>query len=91
MSLEADRHPEYAFRPENLPTAEKYFTSADNRIRYEHILIEKDIYIISQIQGEVRCNVRPLGFIYPSYKTFGVGSLFFTWRNVPNNAPLVFW
>lgn len=90
-SLSADRHAEYAFRPENRPLVEEYFTSAENRIRFERILIEKGLYIINQIQGVVKPNIRPLGFIYPSYKTLGVGSLFFTWRNVPNNAPLVFW
>lgn len=90
-SLNADRHAEYAFRPENRPSKEEYFTSAENRIRFERILIEKGLYIINQIQGEINNCIRPLGFIYPSYKTFGVGTLFFTWRNVPNNAPLVFW
>ena len=90
-NLNADRHSDYAFRQENRPVEEKYFTSAENRIRFERILVEKGLFIIDQIQGEVKGNVRPLGFIYPSYKTLGVGSLFFTWRNVPNNSPLVFW
>ena len=89
--LNADRHPEYAFRPEDRPAKEEYFTSIENRIRYERILVDKGLYIINQIQGDVKGNVRPLGFIYPSYKTLGVGTLFFTWRNVPNNSPLVFW
>lgn len=90
-NLEAKNHPDYAFRSENQPAEEKYFTSAENRIRFETILSEKGLYIINQIQGEVKRNVRPLGFIHSSYKTLGVGTLFFTWRNVPNNAPLVFW
>lgn len=90
-SLNADKRAEFAFRPENRPSIEEYFTSAENRIRFEKILIEKGLYIINQIQGEIKPNIRPLGFIYPSYKTFGAGTLFFTWRNVPNNAPLVYW
>lgn len=90
-NLSANRHSEYAFRPEGRPAKEVYFTSAENRIRYEKVLVEKGLFIISQIQGEVKTNIRPLGFIYPSYKTLGVGTLFFTWRNVPNNSPLVFW
>lgn len=89
--LEATGHPEYAFRPEGRPSIEEYFTSVENRIRYEQNLVDKGLYIINQIQGEVKGYVRPLGFIYPSYKTLGVGTLFFTWRNVPNNSPLVFW
>lgn len=90
-ALEADKHPEYAFREETRPATEEFFTSAENRKRFEKIVAEKGLYIINQIQGEVKPNIRPLGFIYPSYKTLGVGTLFFTWRNVPNNAPLVFW
>ena len=90
-NLSADRHAEYAFRSEGRPAKEEYFTSAENRIHYERVLVEKGLFIINQIQGEVKGNIRPLGFIYPSYKTLGVGTLFFTWRNVPNNSPLVFW
>ena len=90
-NLEAQSHSEYAFRPENRPPKEEYFTTAENRIKFERILVDKGLYIINQIQGEVKKNIRPLGFIYPSYKTLGVGTLFFTWRNVPNNSPLVFW
>lgn len=89
-NLNADRHSEYAFRPENRPAKEKYFTSPENRIKFEKILVEKGVYIVNQIQN-AGGQVRPLGFINPSYKTMGVGTLFFTWRNVPNNAPLVFW
>lgn len=90
-NLEAKNHPEYAFRPEGRPPKEEYFTSAENRIRFERILVDKGLYIINQIQGEVKGNIRPLGFTYPSYQTLGTGTLFFTWRNAPNNSPLVFW
>lgn len=89
-NLKADRHSDYAFRPESRPVEENYFTSPENRTKFEKLLVEKGLYIINQIQN-VGNHVRPLGFIYPSYKTMGVGTLFFTWRNVPNNAPLVFW
>jgi hypothetical protein len=43
------------------------------------------------IQSDVRPNIRPLGLINPTYRTFGLGTHFFTWRNIPNNSPLVFW
>ena len=43
------------------------------------------------IQGEVSTNLRPLGLINPQYKIFGLGTHYFTWRNIPNNAPLVYW
>jgi hypothetical protein len=32
-----------------------------------------------------------LGFSLPAYKDFGFGTLCFTWRNIANNTPLVFW
>lgn len=89
-NLKANKHADYAFRPECRPTEEKFFTSPENRTKFEKVLVEKGLYIINQIQN-AKENVRPLGFIYSSYKTMGVGTLFFTWRNVPNNAPLVFW
>lgn len=88
--LDANNHPEYAFRPEYRPVKEEYFTSAENRIKFERILVDKGLYIINQIQ-DVGPHIRPLGFVFPSYKTLGAGTLFFTWRNVPNNSPLVFW
>ena len=53
-NLEAQGHPEYAFRPENRPAKEEYFTSAENRIKFERILVDKGLYIINQIQGEVK-------------------------------------
>ncbi len=43
------------------------------------------------IQNEIKPNIRPLGLIHPSHKTFGLGTHFFTLRNIPNNSPLVFW
>lgn len=90
--LDADQHADYAFRPEGRPAKEEYFTSPENRIRFERILVNKGLYIINQIHGDDKPSyIRPLGFIFPSYKTLGVGSLFFTWRNIPNNSPLVFW
>ena len=54
-------------------------------------LIEKGIDIINMIQGDVKPNIRPLGLINPNYKIFGLGTHFFTWRNIPNNSPLVYW
>ena len=65
--------------------------SSENRTIYENIVLQKGLSIIDMIQGEVKPNLRPLGLINPSYKTFGLGTHFFTWRNIPNNSPLVFW
>lgn len=90
-NLEAPKYEDYAYRKSNQPAAESFFTSAENRIRYENIILQKGISIIEMIQNEIKPNIRPLGLINPSYKTFGLGTHFFTWRNIPNNSPLVFW
>lgn len=88
-SLAAMKHEKYAYRKPYLN--EMFFSSAMNRIRYENILLSKGIELIERIKGVVKPNVRPLGLINPDYKTFGLGTHFFTWRNIPNNCPLVFW
>lgn len=90
-NLTAEKYEDYAYRKEGTPANEGFFTSPENRIMYENILLQKGISIIDMIRGEVRPNLRPLGLINPSYKTFGLGTHFFTWRNIPNNSPLVFW
>lgn len=90
-NLSAEKYEDYAYRKEGTPVDEGFFTSPENRIVYENILLQKGLSIIDMIKGEVRPNLRPLGLINPSYKTFGLGTHFFTWRNIPNNSPLVFW
>jgi hypothetical protein len=87
----ATTNEKHAFRSDNEPISEVFFSSPDARNRYEQIILLKGIELINKIQGEVKPNVRPLGFIRPSYKTFGLGSHTFTWRNISNTCPLVFW
>ena len=89
--LDAEKYEEYAYRDPTKPENEAFFTSPANRIKFENILLGKGLYIINQIKGEIKPNIRPLGLINPHYKTFGLGTHFFTWRNVPNNCPLVYW
>lgn len=89
--LSAEKYEDYAYRKTNTPTQENFFTSPQNRIKYENLLLQKGLSIMNKIQGEVKPNIRPLGFIHPNYKTYGLGTHFFTWRNIPNNSPLVFW
>ncbi|WP_432670356.1 phosphoribosyltransferase-like protein [Flavobacterium sp. SM2513] len=90
-ALAAEKYEEYAYRKIGKPNKEEFFTSAENRTIYENIVLQKGLAIIEMIQGEIKPNLRPLGLINPSYKTFGLGTHFFTWRNIPNNSPLVFW
>lgn len=89
--LAAEKYEDYAYRKASTPQNEGFFSSPENRIRYENVLLQKGLSIIGMIQGEVKANIRPLGLIHPNYKTFGLGTHFFTWRNIPNNSPLVFW
>lgn len=92
-SLEhATRQADKAYRKITQPTKETFFTSKENRKRLEQIFLDKGIEIISKIQDEGgKQKHRPLGLTYPSYKTFGTGTLFFTWRNISNTCPIVFW
>lgn len=90
-NLTASKYEDYAYRKSHNPVNEKFFTSSENRIIYENLILEKGISIIKMIKGEVKPNIRPLGLMNPTYKTFGLGTHFFTWRNIPNNSPLVFW
>jgi hypothetical protein len=96
--VEVDEHterykstsPEEFFRMEGRPGEEKLFTSPENRDRFEAILLKKGIYILNRSNTKIK-NMRALGFSLPSQKNFGFGTLCFTWRNIANNTPLVFW
>ena len=87
-TLQSDK----AYRKTTQPNQENFFSSKENRSRIEQIFLDKGIEIISKIQDEsIKYKHRPLGKTYPSYKTFGTGTLFFTWRNISNTCPIVFW
>lgn len=88
----ARNHKDKAFRPLSIPSQETFFSSKENRKRLETIFLEKGIEIINRIQDEQkRKNHRPLGKTYPSYQTFGTGTMFFTWSNISNTCPIVLW
>lgn len=78
------------YRPAGLPVNEKFFTSPKNRILVENAFLRKGIEILQNANSQ-NSNIRALGYSIPSLKNFGFGALCFTWRNIPNNAPLVFW
>jgi len=88
--LSADRNYENAYRAPQLPSTENYYSSRNNRIRYENIILDKGIDIYNRIEAPAP-PVRPLGFTVPSNKTFGTGSHVFTWRNISNTCPIVYW
>lgn len=86
----AINHENKACRPVNKPLTETFFSSSENRNRFESILLAKGIWILSQVTKAYKQH-RPLGDVSPSYKTYGTGTIFFTWRNISNTCPLVFW
>lgn len=85
------RNEEFAFRNSDYPKKEDFFSNSENRIRYENILMEKGFEIMKSIDNLTAQGLRPLGMTLPSNKTLGTGSHFFTWRNISNTCPLVFW
>lgn len=78
------------YRTAGRPQTEKLFSSADNRTRFENIMLKQGVEVLNRANTRVK-NMRALGFSLPSQKNFGFGTLCFTWRNVANNTPLVFW
>lgn len=90
-SLKAVSKLEHAFRLSTQPHEENLFSSSVARNRLETLFLTKGIEILSRV-GELRVEqIRPLGYTVKSHKTFGLGTLFFTYRNIPNNSPIVFW
>ena len=89
-NLNADKNKHQAFRQQGTPVKENFFTSCDDRIKYEDILLNKGLEIIN-MTAMPSANVRPLGLLSPQHKMLGLGTHFITWRNIPNNCPLVFW
>lgn len=85
------RNEQYAFRNVSYPKEEKFFSSPENRIRYENILLKKGFEIMQSIENITAKSLRPLGMTNPSNKTLGTGTHFFTWRNISNTCPIVFW
>jgi hypothetical protein len=79
-----------AYRPASKPLKETFFSTPENRNRFESIILTEGINILSKVKKK-SLQHRPLGDVSPSYKTFGTGTLFFTWRNISNTCPLVFW
>lgn len=89
-SLDASFDGEHAFRKDGTPSVEKFYSSPDNRTRFENIILKKGIELLGKA-STLLPSQRPLGMTPPRKKTFGTGTLFFTWRNISNTTPIVFW
>jgi hypothetical protein len=79
-----------AYRKAGTPLNESLFSSPENRQRFESVILKKGIQLLLSASS-LKPFHRPLGATFPSYKTFGTGTLFFTWRNISNTCPVVFW
>lgn len=89
--LTAKYNGEHAYRKVNRPAIETFFSSPENRIRFENILLMKGIALLNNTVGTLKENHRPMGATTPSKKILGTGTMFFTWRNISNTTPIVFW
>lgn len=79
-----------AYRPVNMPKQEVFFSSPENRIRFESIILNKGMEILNEVKS-LESNQRPLGMTNPTNQTLGTGTIFFTWNNISNTCPIVFW
>jgi len=89
-NLQAIYNGEYAYRKNKIPQEEVFFSSPQNRIRFENIILIKGIKQLRKVV-KLQVNQRPLGVTNPTKKPFGTGTLFFSWRNISNTSPIVFW
>lgn len=79
------------FRDPNYPREETFFSSKENRIRFENIMLQQGMRLFELAGRNRSVRMRPLGYGLTSHKNFGFGTLCFSYRNVPFNTPLVFW
>lgn len=83
---EAQRQYIPLLRPYNLRNNSEFINNHDYRKILEHLFFELGV----EIQEEaINPSFKPMGYDYN--KTLGFGSLVVTYRNSPNNGPLVFW
>lgn len=64
------------------------FTSTENRTIVEKAFLEKGVQIYNLIQNP-HPSIKPMGYDYTP--TLGFGAMFITYRNTPNNCPIVMW
>jgi hypothetical protein len=75
-------------RPAGGPERVGPFSSEAGRQMLEQAFLRKGAFIFALPQSPDP-DMRPLG--YSRFASVGFGTLFTTWRNCPNNAPLVLW
>lgn len=65
----------------------KLFSSTDNVELIEEVFLKYGIKLLNEFSPNEL--VRPLGF--SKLLNLGFGAIFFTYRNIPNNCPIIFW
>jgi hypothetical protein len=76
------------FRLGTQPDTETLFTSAEGRQVVEKAFLQRGADLLSHC-NTVGAGMKPLG--YGNDGTLGFGAMVFTYRNTPNNAPMVMW
>lgn len=74
------------FRPPGTPKRETLFSTAVARDKVERAFLMKGLELVATTEKE---SMRPLG--WEKLASLGFGTFFVTYRNIPNNAPLVLW
>ena len=85
---------------------ERFFTNYENRKRYTELILKASNMLLQEFLKEKSETdkersetdkekdykiYKPLGITNASDKSLGLGTLFITWRNIPNNCPYAFW
>lgn len=76
------------FRDSDKPYTESFFSSKEARNQVEQAFLKKGIEIFN-LPENPNHSMMPMG--YNPTLNLGFGSIFVTYRNVPNNCPLVLW
>ncbi|WP_339251797.1 hypothetical protein NSQ43_15930 [Sporosarcina sp. FSL W8-0480] len=73
-------------RPDGLINNSKYFQSQEDRKLLEHLFFESGVKISELVANK---SFKAMGYDYGL--SLGFGSIVITYRNAPNNSPLVLW
>lgn len=76
---------------------ERFFSSKDSRKRYTEIMLmtsamlNEEFLSLPSMEKKDKRKYKPLGVTNRTDKSLGLGTLYVTWRNIPNNCPFAFW
>lgn len=79
--------PSFKYRDGFIATPQSFFKNNDERVRLENICLKYGFEIISRCHNP-NSRTKPLGIHRYNY---GFGGLVFSYKNCPNNTPLIFW